>query len=412
MVCQAELYRRRPETGELTQFYVWMSLGGVLGGAFAALIAPQIFPTVLEYPLLVLGALLLRPDMGTTPRPLWLKDGLFVLLITAALGVGFVTLGEPVAFFAVAVMTLAVLLALQGRHPARLIGIAAILLLATNLYDPSQSVRWRGRSFYGVYKVVDVDAGRFRVLYHGTTAHGAEQLRTANGTPLPVRPEPLTYYYRGGPFSEAIAAQRARDGGAIARVALVGLGVGALTCYRAHGEAWTIYELDPLIVDIARDQALFHSVARCAANVTTIIGDGRLTLRGAKPGVDLLILDIFSSDSVPLHMLTREAFALYKTKLSAHGAIAFNISNNNMELAGVVAAAAAANGMVTAVKLDALPPAHTMHLKAEIALVTRTPADLKALKLDAGWRVIAPGTRAWSDDYSDMLSAIIAKLRQ
>ena len=410
MVCQAELYRRRPEAGELTQFYVWMSLGGVMGGAFAARIAPQIFPTVLEYPLLVVAALLLRPDMWTTPRAQWLQDGGFVLAIAAALGVGFVTLGEPVAFFAVTVMTLAVLLALQGRHPARLIGMAAILLLATNLYDPSQSVRWRGRSFYGVYKVVDVDGGRFRVLYHGTTAHGSEQLRIANAT-LPLRPEPLTYYYRGGPFSQAIAAQRARDGGTIARVALVGLGVGALTCYRAQGEDWTVYELDPLIVDIARDQALFRSVAQCAANVTTIIGDGRLTLRGARPGVDLLILDIFSSDAVPLHMLTREAFALYKAKLAAHGAITFNISNNNMELSGVVAAAAAANGMVTAVKLDTLPPAHTMHLKAEIALVTRSLADLKALKLDAGWHVVTPATRAWSDDYSDMLSAIIAKLR-
>ena len=143
-----------------------------------------------------------------------------------------------------------------------------------------------------------------------------------------------------------------------------------------------------------------------------MIGDGRLTLRNAKPGIDLLILDIFSSDSVPLHMLTREAFALYKARLSPHGAIAFNISNSNMELAEVVAAAAAANGMVTAVKLDHQPPAHSLRLKAEIAVVTRSVADMRALRLGAGWHSANPNARAWSDDYSDMLSAIITKLRQ
>jgi|SRR5579871_1476438 len=410
MVCQAELYRRRPEPSQLTQFYAWMSLGGVLGGAFAALIAPHIFTTVLEYPLLAIGALLVRPDVWSTPRSTWLKDGAFVLLIAAALAAPFILLKDAVAYFAVTVMTLSVLLAFQGKHPARLVGIAAILLIATNLCDPSQSVTYRARSFYGVYKVVDVYGGKFRVLYHGTTAHGSEQLFDATGAPLASAPEPLAYYYRGGPFSQAIYAERARLGGTIPRVALVGLGVGALTCYRQASESWTIYELDPLVVDIARDRSLFRSVSSCAPAVPTIIGDGRLTLGATKPGIDLLILDIFSSDSVPLHMLSKEAFALYKSRLSAHGAIAFNISNKNMELADAVAASAAANGMVTAVKLDAPQQPRTLRLRAEIAVVTRSAADMKALKLDAGWRIVSPKRRAWTDDYSDMLSAIIAKM--
>ena len=340
-----------------------------------------------------------------------MKDAAFLLLVAAALCIPFFIVKEPVGYFAVTVMTLAGLLAFQGKHPARLIGVAAILLIATNLYDPSQSIVYRARSFYGVYKVVDIDGGRFRLLYHGTIAHGSERRLDENGAPLTSRPEPLTYYYRGGPFSQAIYAERARMGGAIPRVALVGLGVGALTCYRQPREDWTIYELDPLIVDIAHDRALFRSVPTCAPDVRTVIGDGRLTLGAARPGIDLLMLDIFSSDSVPLHMLTREAFALYKARLSPHGAIAFNISNKNMELADAVAASAAANGMVTAVKLDSPQPPHTLRMRAEIAIVTRSFADMNALKLNSGWLIVEPKTRVWSDDYSDMLSAIIAKMR-
>ncbi|HEY0104839.1 MAG TPA: hypothetical protein VGB91_02055, partial [Rhizomicrobium sp.] len=363
MVCQAELYRRRPAPAQITSFYAWMSLGGVLGGAFAALLAPQIFTTVLEYPLLALGALLVRRNAWTTPRAEWLKDGAFVLALGAALTVPFFLIEARVAYFTVAVMVLAALTAFQGAHPARLIGLAALLFAATNLYDSTQGVVYRGRSFYGVYKAVDIQDGKFRVLYHGTTAHGAELLRDDKGAAPTGRPDPLTYYYRGGSFSEALLGARTAAGGTLPQVALVGLGVGALSCYRAPGEAWTIYELDPLIAAVASDARLFRTVSQCAAGVPIVFGDGRLTLRDAKPGLALLILDVFSSDSVPLHMLSSEAFALYKSRLGPHGVIAFNISNKNMELADAVAASAAANGMITAVATDAAPPPGTLRLR-------------------------------------------------
>ena len=410
MVCQAELYRRRPVPAQLTAFYAWMSLGGVLGGAFAALLAPQIFDTVLEYPLLALAALLVRPNVWTTPRTAWLKDGAFVAVLCAALAVPFFFLEARTAYFAVAVMALAALTAFQGAHPARLIGFAALLFAATNLYDASQSVVYRSRSFYGVYKAVDVEGGKYRVLYHGTTAHGAEQLRDDAGAALTGKPEPLTYYYRGGPFGQAVAAARAAQGGTLKRVALVGLGVGALSCYRTPGETWTFYELDPLVASVASDPRLFRTLAQCAGGVKLVIGDGRLTLREARPGISLLLLDIFSYDSVPLHMLSTEAFALYKARLAPHGVIAFNISNKNMELAGAVAASAAANGMVTAVRTDSAPPAGTLRLKAEIAVVARSRADMDALKLGAGWRILRPMQRPWTDDYSDVFGAILAKM--
>ncbi|MEI9996594.1 MAG: fused MFS/spermidine synthase [Rhizomicrobium sp.] len=414
MVCHARLYARRPDAAELTQFYVWMSLGGVLGGIFAALVAPQIFHSVAEYPLLAFAALLLRRDVWTTPRAAWLKDGIFALGIAGALAAAFFLLGKPVALFAVGIMALAALLALSGTSPARFLPLAALLLAASHFYDPSQSIVYRGRSFYGVYKAVDIDGGRFRVLFQGTTAHGGERLRNDDGSPTTGRPDPLTYYYRGGPFSSAIQAQRARMGGTLHDVTLVGLGMGALTCDARPGERWTLYELDPLSVAIAHDTALFRSVSACAPAAPVVLGDGRLTLRDARPGVELLILDVFSSDAVPTHMLTREAFALYKARLAPHGTIAINISNQHLRLAEVVAASAEANGMVTAVKRD---PQKTdrakLHMQAEIAVVARDAADMAALKLGPDWRIVrGDGTRVWTDDYSAILDAITAKLRE
>jgi hypothetical protein len=416
MVCQNELYRRRPATEALTQFYAWMSLGGVLGGIFAALIAPQIFSSVLEYPLLVLASLLIRPGVWRTPRAVWIKDLALVSGIGLAFAIAIVKLSSPTAIFVLAVMAMAGVTAFQGRAPARLIGLAALLLAATHFYDPTQSVVTQMRSFYGVYKVVDIPPGKFRALFHGTIVHGAEQIRDDKGQPLHGRPQPLTYYYVGGPFDEAIQAARLRAGGTLSHVAAVGLGVGSLSCERQPGEAWTFYELDPMVAAIAHDRSLFRFMSVCAAGAPVVLGDGRLTLRNAKPGMDLLLLDTFSSDAVPLHMLTRDAFALYKSRLGPHGAIAINISNKNMELADAVAASAAANGMVTVVKLDRKQkgPSHdTLRFRAEIALVAQSEAELAALKLGPDWQRIraAPDVRVWSDDYSNVLDAILTKMR-
>ncbi len=413
MVCHMRLYSLRPAASDLTSFYAWMSLGGVLGGIFAALLAPQLFTTVLEYPLLILAALLARPDVFPLARKALITDGAFVLLLGCALAVPFFLVADTmrIPYFAIAVMTLALFLAFQAKNPVRLIGLAAILLLVTNFFDPTQSIVARSRSFYGVYKVVELDNGHFRVLFHGTTAHGAERTRDAQGRMVTTRPNPLSYYYRGGPYAAAIDAIRARNGGVLHNVALVGLGMGALTCYAQPNESWTLYELDPAVVDIAKDRNLFRSLAMCAPRSAVVTGDGRLTLAAARPGLDLLILDVFSSDSVPTHLLTREAFALYARKLGPHGMIAFNISNKNMQLANVVAAAAYANGMVTAVKTDVkqVDTAHTLHLRAEIAVVAKSRADLEALHLDSGWHLAEPA-RVWTDDYSNVLGAILQKM--
>jgi hypothetical protein len=413
MVCHAQLYRLRPQAEELTEFYALLSFGGVLGGIFAALAAPVLFNSVLEYPLLALAALFARKDVWKTQAAVWLRDLIFVALLAVLLGICIYLARWPIATFTTGMMAFCAMLAFQAARPARMLGLAVVVLAATSLYDPSQSIVTEARSFYGVYKVANVGGGKFRVLYHGTTAHGAEALRDEKGHALTGKPQPLSYYAPGNSFAQAIAAARAQNGGHLDNVALVGLGVGSLTCYRAPGEQWIVYELDPLIVRIASDRSLFRSVTSCAANDPIVIGDGRLTLQNARVPVELLLLDIFSSDSVPTHMLTREAFALYKAKLAPHGVIAFNISNHNMELANVVAASAAANGMVAAVRTDARPPADSLRLPAQIAVVARSEADLAALHLGQGWKEVrpAPGFRTWTDDYSDVLGAILRRMR-
>ena len=414
MVCHTLLYRARPEAAGLTEFYVWMSLGGVIGGIFAALVAPVIFDSVLEYPLLVLAAFALRPDLGKVPLKTWRGDLLFVAFVSLALAAAyFVTQARDPAlgleFYAAAAIAVTAALPFLLRKPAMLLGGAAMLFLVTGIVPPGQDILYRGRSFFGVYKVLDSQHGAYHLFFHGTTAHGAERMIDADGKPARGKPEPLAYYYRGGALGNAIEA--ARGFHPLHRVSVVGLGIGAMSCYREQGESWTFYELDPLVVRIARDTALFRSFTTCAPNAPVVLGDARLTLAGSKGGNDLLLLDAFTSDSVPVHLLTREAFALYKAKLAGHGVVVFHISNRNLELAQVVAASAAANGMATLIHDGYAQDNASQKLASEVAVVARSPADLAALKLGPGWKPVRPVARMWTDDYSNILGALLARHR-
>lgn len=414
MICHTMLFRRRPDPARLTEFYVWMSLGGVLGGIFAALVAPAIFNTVLEYPILLVAAFAMRPDLRGLAAKMWLSSIRRVLAASAALVVIYIAvkLYNPVwawKFYALAIIAAAVILAISIRRPVFALSLAAVLFALTCAFPPGQNIIYRGRSFFGVYKVLSENNGDYHLLVHGTTTHGVEQMRDASGASPAGTPAPLSYYYRGGALGNAVEA--ARGVRVFRRVAAVGLGIGALSCYRHANEHWTFYELDPLVERIARNTALFRSRSACASNSPVVLGDARLTLKDVPRGVDLLILDAFTSDSVPVHLLTREAFALYKSKLSPHGIIVFHISNRNLELSDVVSASAQANGMFVALhKAHFASPPHTV--APEVAVVAQNRSDLAALKLDANWKSLqAPqGFRTWTDDYSNILGVLLQRL--
>lgn len=415
MICHTRLYQLRPAADQLTQFYAWMSFGGVIGGCFAALAAPMLFNTVVEYPILVFAAILARPNISALTRKEWLQEGVFVLFLAVALIAPFFVLSPQMrpGYFGCAVIVMAAALVIFSKHPARLMGFTAILFLAANLYSPRQNIVLRARSFYGAYSVVSSEDGRYRLFYSGTTTHGAERVRDAHGHVITGKPEPLTYYHRGGPIGDAVEAAQRRAGGTLHRVAAVGLGMGALACYSKPGEDWTFYELDPLVVKLAENPALFRAMTSCAPNADIVAGDGRLKLKAAKPGFDLIVLDAFSSDSIPVHMLTREAMAMYVSKLAPHGVIAVHITNRNMELKNVVAAAVAANGLVADIKTDRRQNPDERKFAAEVVVLARSRADLHALSLDKGWQPLVPqaGTRVWTDDYSDVLEAMLGRLR-
>jgi hypothetical protein len=292
----------------------------------------------------------------------------------------------------------------QRRDAARFAALAAAGFVVTGVWQPGLNVIETTRSFFGVHRVVETPNGTHRILHHGTTVHGAERIDT------PGRPEPLTYYYFGGPISEAVAAAREAQGG-LKNVAVVGLGAGSLACHAQPAENWTFFEIDPEVVRLARDPNLFRFLSACAPSAPVVLGDARLTLTASTQQFDLIVLDAFSSDAIPVHLLTREALRGYLARLSPHGAILMHISNRHMELAKVVAAVGASEGLVTFGKADDKANSFTTDFRANamVAVLARRDADLAPLARNGWEKAGTPKVADWTDDYSDIMGAILRK---
>ncbi len=286
------------------------------------------------------------------------------------------------------------------------LGLIAVLVAgrAVELRGGESSVIRQGRSFFGVYRVTETADATLRTLVHGTTVHGTQWLDSAR------RLDPLTYYHRAGPmgdfFSEVPAATATGR-----RVAVVGLGIGSLACYGRRGETWTYYEIDPLVVDVARDTASFTMLRDCPPSVQIVLGDARLTLRTPPDGAyDALVLDAFSSDAIPMHLLTREAFALYHRLLAPHGVLAVHISNRHLDLEPVVAALAADAGLAARVRRDhdfsQAERDGSGRSPSVWVIVGRSPADFGALATDPRWAAVTPQGVPWTDDFSNVLRVL------
>lgn len=415
MVCHGELVRRRPQASHLTEFYLYMSLGGALGGLFTSLIAPQIFSTVLEYPVMIVLALAARPGMVAALRSRPLKDvGLAAALLAAVVGAqslfGIDTTKYAFWFFVGATTVFAVLMVLSRPMPLRLAAMACAALFAGHALTPGNFEVEHHRGFFGVNKVVVTPDKSVRLLSHGTTLHGAQKL----GPELDaLPPDPLTYYHFAGPFADVINAVRQQR--PLKRIGAIGLGTGSLACYRREGESWTFFEIDPLVVKLARDPKYFRFLSDCAPEAKVVVGDARLTLAEAKTAsFDLIVLDAFSSDSIPVHLLTREALQMYVQKLSAKGVLLFHVSNKNMDLMPVVGTLADTLGLAAFAKSGGAvePVSKTYKSAARVIALARSADDLGTLPDRADWKKLERGEqRVWSDDYSNVLAAIMASLR-
>ena len=346
LVCHGELVQRRPAPRYLTAFYLWMSAGGMIGGIAAGLVAPYVFNWVAEYPILIVLAVLCRPGVAlpSNPRARALFFGALAASILTLIACAALKPDISELMFKIIVGVLMALTVLFWRAPLVFAGIVALVLAFNHLiWDSDYLVRVR--SFFAVHKVYDTPNG-YRVLTNGTTIHGAERLRDAEGRPILGRPELHMYYYDGSAMAQVMDVARARTAGPI-RYAVIGLGAGSLVCRAKPSDTVHYYEIDPAIVRIARDPTLFHFLSECRPDVPITLGDARLTLADAPDGsYDIIYVDAFSSDAIPIHLLTSEAMALYLRKLRQHGIVVMHVSNRHLELASVVAGIAASNGLI------------------------------------------------------------------
>lgn len=406
--CHRRLYELRPASDRLTEFYLCAALGGAAGGAFVALLAPQIFNALYEYPLAMAACLfLVAPTPAALKRPWW-KHAIAAAICVAIIAVTAFyliplvaparekewTRGVVLAFLAVLVVVL---------RPAANYRFA-VVLIAIFVIDVAQFRSARGllfadRSFFGTYEIFQTGT-RNRIM-HGTTLHG-EQFR---------RPElhriANSYYAELGPLGDIFRLLRASK--PHLKIAVVGLGAGTIAAYGEKGDSITFFEIDPLVETIASDKKLFTFLSDArerGADVNVVIGDGRLGIASSKQSFDLIILDAFSSDSVPVHMLTREALTIFADHLNPGGVIAFHVTNRYFDLMLLAAQLAHANEMFSAARPDQMsePNAANWRSRSDWVAVAASMDTLIPLSKHPEWMQVEvdPTHRVWTDSYSSL----------
>jgi hypothetical protein len=425
MACHGELARTRPAAKYLTGFYVALSFGGMVGGLFAGLVAPFTFSWVAEYPILLALAAICRPAGGERwPRLLrwyWIVLAAIALaLIAPAASSGKLTdiLQSHRVWVAGAVGVLAALLALAlNANRWKIFATVALALVLIRLYPADDGRVETVRSFFGVHKIVVTPDGQYHVLMHGTTIHGAEKYLNDDGTPVTGRPEPITYYHKDGGIGQAISAIRERkeaNKGAPLKVAVIGVGAGTLTCAAEPGESWKFFDIDQTMVDTASDPKYFSYIQNCAPNLKPVIGDARLTFAKEPDGIyDLIIVDAYSSDAIPIHLATKEAMAIYKSKLAPQGAVVMHVSNRHLELESVVVGIADENDLKSWVYNEDSGRDGEYIFATDVVVSAREEADVGSLASSDKWTETEPteGQRVWTDDYSNILGAVYRRLR-
>ncbi len=410
LACHGELYARRPAPAALTEFYLFVAIGGMLGGMFNVLVAPLLFTTTLEFPIALAVVAFLAPrNRAVSASRLWpVLASFLVLLVALALeGPTFsIASNRYLAMGMTAVMG-AVLV--RMRHHPVMLGVALTgILVAGEFRNRRTDIIMRDRSFFGVHNVrrVPVADVFVHLFQHGRTLHGAQQPDSA------FRRTPLTYYHPNGPLGEVFTALHFTS--PEVNVAAIGLGVGSVAAYARPADRWTIYEIDPLVERMARDTTLFTYLADAPIDIPVVIGDGRLSIaREADAAFDLIIVDAFTSDAVPVHLLTREALELYVRKLAPGGRIAFNVSNRYLDLAAVLGVTAHELGYAALEQVDiSRQPPSTLrsiqHTSSHWLVLARSPNDLVGLTPEEGWRPVplSRSARAWTDDYSNLIQAL------
>lgn len=413
VVLHGELADDRPSTKYLTEYYFWIALGGSLGGMLVALFAPMLFASYFEFPVvLVLAALTQQEcrqiDAGrysTFMRGFRLLAT--VLLCGSAMMICFVdvwadalaTTSQFVGFAALGVFFL--------KGHARGIALSLTLILVPPSLIPATNSLARKRTFFGVHEVTyeeDTEIGlRIHKLAHGTTIHGEQIVR-----PAQLSCEPRAYYVRTGPIGEALSLAASDRTGR--RVAIVGLGTGALMAYSELGDQFDFFEIDPGVRDIALDPALFTCLSCGEGEYQVIIGDGRLKLAEVEEATfDVIVLDAFGSDSIPIHLLTSEAIDLFMSRLKSDGTLIVHISNRHIDLEPVLGRYARERKLPARTCLRA---ASTVIQQAQgqrpthAVVISRSRRLISQLEERNGWQLPRSDTALWTDSYSSILDVL------
>lgn len=409
LALHGELARRRPGASHLTEFYLWMSFGGVLGGMFNVLIAPQVFDSVFEYPLMIGVAAAIRPALrggdvltAAGKRCLAIVTGLLIAFLLVAAIDGF---DEARSYLPKLLLLVAILASLSVIRHRKLFGtgVGALVVLVPMAQAWSSNTMYRERTFFAVHRVMAAEGGRYNLYSHGTTIHGVQHREPGMTT------QPVGYYSSSSPIADVFSSISRPDGRGLG---IVGLGTGGLACYRQPADAMTFYEIDPAVEGIARNPDYFSFIEECAPDAGIVLGDARIMLAEVPDATyDLLVLDAFSSDAIPAHLVTREALDLYLAKTRDTGVIVFHISNRHLDLEPVLAALAREAGLVSLIGEHSVSSEESRADRifgSRWVVMARDSAHLGSLSTSSAWRAPRerPGVESWTDDFSNILSIV------
>lgn len=410
LVCHHHLAADRPAATRLAEFYLCVAIGGMFGGLFNTLIAPIVFNTLIEYPLAIVLACLIRPR--DTQEDDSSRDRLLDVIFPA--GAGLLTMGlallvnqyDVSAALGIAIV-FGIPLVIINHHfrsrPVRFALAIGAVMLGSIVYSEIQNRTLHvERNFFGTLSVRFDPESATRILYHGNTIHG-RQFADPN-----LQREPLSYFHRDGPLGQIFAAFNSNS--VSPNVAVVGLGTGSMACYALPEQHWTFYEINPAVISIAQSPEYFTYLQNCAANNTKIIlGDARLQLQNAPDQhYGLIVLDAFNSDAIPVHLMTKEAITLYTSKLATGGMLAFHVSNRSLKLDAVLADLAKHHGATTLGFVDGEhDPVRGKDPSEWVVMAQHSPA-FDALAQDPRWRWIDGRTHSdvWTDDFSNILRVL------
>lgn len=419
LMCHRQLAHDRPSTTHLAEYYLWIAFGGALGSFFNVFIAPTLFTSVLEYPLaIVLACMLQRGEPKGTKSDNKQSNfglhknyldviyplGLYILTVSLAILVGYLRLSSStIELIIVLGIPLIIINHFFRERPIRFaLGLCAVMLGTVYYTGDAGRTIHIGRNFFGTIRVTTDSMGSVNSFYSGNTIHGRQFVDP------PRRCEPLSYHHENGPLGQVMAVFNAAP--ANPRVAVIGLGVGAMASYAKPGQEWTFYEINPDVIKLARSSEHFTYLQGCAGgSVSVVEGDARLSLQNAPEGhYGLIVFDAFSSDAIPVHLLTHQALDLYLSKLAEGGILAFHISNRSLDLKPILADLAESRKLIGIGFDDLKPDSLEGKDPSQWVVMARSAPEISNLSINSQWERLRgrKGSRVWSDDFSNIVGAI------